>query len=208
MTSARAHIAAVTALLAGCASVDAIPPTRETEKPSVTELASTQNAEPAPVGDTDKPILVDGKRVADGDLVPMPALELACLPAANALTAPLEASALFMTTAEKLLLPVGRLAFVVLERDPARSITDPPPHLCRTIPMGFYVKAPLRRANEPPSRWLVRRIATGLVDDAAALIATSEERNYVAAAPPRVLVDETGALVAIALPVSASKGGS
>jgi hypothetical protein len=151
-------------------------------------------------------LLVDGRPVDDGALLEMPRLELACLPAADSLTAPLVARARFDAAAARASLPVGRLWFIVLARDPARSITDPPPHVCRAIPTGMPLKAPLLRVQEPPRRWLIRRIDQGLVDDAHAIVAASAAQSLTAAAHPRVLVDEQGGLLAVALPVEAEDG--
>jgi hypothetical protein len=147
------------------------------------------------------PIVIDGKNVDDGAFVDMPQLELACMPAADALTDANKARARFDKVAEKLNVPVGRVTFVLLERDPSRSITDPPPRLCWNIPSATALKAPLFREREVAARWLVRRIATNLVDDAGALVHASTEKKLDAIAAPRVIVDDKGALVAVALPV-------
>lgn len=176
-----------------------------TSAPAAAPAAPSPPASPpapaAPPAAGPGPIDVDGRPVEDGALLEMPGLELACLPAADALTAPLAARARYDETAGRLGLPVGRLAFVVLTRDPARSLTDPPPHLCRAIPTAAALKAPFLRTHEPARRWLFRRIGTGLVEDAAALVAASAARQLVAGARPRVLVDDRGGLVAVALPV-------
>lgn len=144
---------------------------------------------------------IDGRTVDDGGVLEMPNLELACLPTPEALTNPSAARARFEDTAGKQNLPIGRLTFVVLVRDPARSITDPPPRFCRAIPTNAAIKAPFFRAHEPARRWLFRRIAKSLVDDANALLAASTAQALTMADAPRVVVDEHGALVAVALPV-------
>lgn len=156
---------------------------------------------PAPASEGAGPIDVDGRPVDDGALLDMPGLELACLPAADALTAPLAARARYDESAGRLGLPVGRLVFVVLVRDPARSITDPPPHLCRAIPTAAALKAPFVRVREPGARWLFRRIASSLVDDARALVEATAAKHLSPVARPRVLLDESGGLLAVALPV-------
>jgi hypothetical protein len=213
--------AALCGLAAGCAGRDAVvrwedvSPAARDPAPSVAVASTTSSpdasdarasaapraAAPAAPAPRTSAIVVDGRPVDDGAIVDMPRLELACLPAADALTAPREARERFLAAAARFELPIGRLTFVVLERDPARSLTDPPPSFCRTIPVGTELRAPLRRQQEPARRWLIRRIATGLVADASALVKTSTEKKLAAAAPPRVLVDDEGALVALALPV-------
>lgn len=187
-----------------------LPPSAPAAAPTATPPPAPPPAPAAPLAAGPGPIDVDGRPVDDGALLEMPGLELACLPAADALTAPLAARARYDETAGRLGLPVGRLAFVVLARDPARSLTDPPPHLCRAIPTAAALKAPFLRAHEPARRWLFRRIGTGLVEDAAALLAASAARQLVAGARPRVLVDDRGGLVAVALPVDGpgEKGGT
>ncbi len=158
----------------------------------------------APV-DADGTILVEGMSVDDGELVDVPALDLACMAAPDALTTPQRARARFDETARKLGVTASSFSFVVLERDPARSVTDPPPHLCRTIASDpDTMKAPLLHMHEPAARWRIKRITANLVDDAAALVRSTKD----GVGPPRVILDDSGALIAVALPVARARGGS
>ena len=156
----------------------------------------------APAPRTSEPVVIEGRAVDPGGLVDVRALELACLSDRAALTDPKGVRARFDDVAGRQLVPVGELSFIVLARDPSQSITDPPPQLCITIASSTMLRAPLIRAREPAGRWLVRRIGTGLVDDAAHLVRDGGERKLAHTAHPRVLVDDNGALVAIALPVT------
>ncbi len=149
---------------------------------------------------------VEGKPVNGAGLVNVRALELACLADAKALTDTKGVRARFDDVAGKQLVPVGELAFVLLERDPARSMTDPPPLLCRTIASSTVLHAPLVRAREPAARWLVKKIEDGLVADAAALVQESATQKLDLSARPRVIVDEHGSFIAIAVPVGAAPG--
>jgi hypothetical protein len=148
-------------------------------------------------------IVIDGHNVDDGALLAMPALELACLPAADSLTQTAKASAHFEAEAEKMAVPLGRLSFILLERDPARSLTDPPPRLCRNIASRTPLKAPLFREKEPAARWLVRRMRANVVVDTAAVLDAALAQQLTASAHPRVVLDPHGALVAVAVPVGA-----
>lgn len=148
-----------------------------------------------------KLIAVGDRNVDDGGVLVMPPLELACLPAPDALTAPSIARARYDELSAKAGLPVGDVVLVLLTRDPSRSLVDPPPHLCRPVPELALFKAPFVRIQEPARRWMFRRIETGVAADTAALLAqvASKER---AAAPPRVIVGKYGALDAVALPLA------
>ena len=152
-------------------------------------------------------IVIDGKAVDDGAIVDVPAMELACLVAADALVDGPKAKARFESMAEKEQVPLGRIGFVRLERDPARSLTDPPPHWCRNVASRSYLKAPLFREHEAAARWLVKRLSAGIAADAATLIAATLTKNLDVTAHPRVLVDDAGVPVAVAVPV-AEKGGT
>lgn len=181
-------------------------------EPAVTPEPPPPAAEPAlvpggtsPASSTDEPT-VEGKPVNPSGLVDVRALELACLADAKALTDTKGVRARFDDVAGKQLVPVGELAFVLLERDPARSMTDPPPLLCRTIASSTVLHAPLVRAREPAARWLVKRIEAGLVADAAALVQQSATQKLELSARPRVIVDEHGSFVAIAVPVGPTSG--
>lgn len=148
------------------------------------------------------PVFIEGHAVDAAGLVDVRALELACLADRAALTDPQAVRARFDDVAGAQLVPVGELAFVLLARDPARSLTDPAPQLCRTIASSTVLRAPLVRTREPAGRWLVRRIAIGLGDDAAQLVRDGAARALAHTAQPRVLIDDAGALVAVALPVA------
>lgn len=151
------------------------------------------------------PMLINGARVEDGALTDVAALELACLADARALVEPARALARLAESGQKVGATLGSFAFVVLERDPARSLTDPPPLACRPLQGGASLQAPLSRKREPAARWLVRRARDGVAADSAALLADCDRRGLVPAGRPRVIVDEAGALVALAVPVT---GGS
>jgi hypothetical protein len=155
---------------------------------------------PVPVTSSGAPVVVDGKRVDDGDVIDMPALELACLADARALTDPARAAARFEEVARRDNVNVGTLRFVRLVRDPARSIVDPPPRLCRALLGPAALKAPLEREREPASRWIVVQLKTTLGDDAARLARIAAERKLSPTATPRVLLDEEGRAVGVALP--------
>ena len=152
-------------------------------------------------------VLIDGHAVDSTGLVLVRALELACLADGSALTDPRAARARFEDIASSQLIPLGELSFVLLTRDPARSITDPAPQLCRTIASHSALRAPLVRAREPARRWLVRRIESGLVDDAARVWHDGKQLALKHTAPPRVLLADTGTLVAVALPVADASTG-
>src|SRR5690606_35865485 len=101
---------------------------------------------------------------------------------------------------------LGAFAFVVLERDPARSLTDPPPRTCRVLEADAPLRAPLLREREPARRWLVRRARGAIPDDASALVRDGAAKNLRPDGRPRLIFDERGALVALALPVAAGEG--
>ena len=168
---------AFTFVVAACAT----PTVAVVEPPTGGETASAVSAspvepvvalpaEPRAIKDA---LVVEGKTVDGAGLVDVRALELACLADSKALTDTKGVRARFDDVAGKQLVPVGQLAFVMLERDPARSMTDPPPLLCRTIASSTVLHAPLVRAREPATRWLVKKIEEGLVADAAALVQQS-----------------------------------
>lgn len=152
------------------------------------------------------PLLVEGHEPDTRGLVDVRALELACLADGAALTHPKAVRERFDDIAGRQLVPVGELMFVLLTRNPAYSMADPPPQLCRTIASSTVLRAPLIRAREPAARWLVRRLAANLVDDTALLVRDGAHRQLAYVAPPRVLVDDAGVLVAVALPVAVAGG--
>ena len=90
---------------------------------------------------------------ADGAIVDMPALELVCIADARALVDPAVARARFDEVTKKAGVTLGAPQFVRLLRDPARSISDPPPRLCRPLTAPAQLKAPLEREREPASRF-------------------------------------------------------
>ena len=190
--------------LAACAGRDELVRWEDVEVAHVTHVTPAPPAVPAPTAaPSSAPVVIEGLSVDAAGLVNVRALELACLADATALIDPPAVRARFDDVAGRQLVPVGELAFVLLARDPADSITDPPPQLCRTIASSTVLRAPLMRAQEPAGRWLVRRIAAGLVDDAAHLVRDAAALGHTA--QPRVLIDDTGALVAVALPVAMAK---
>lgn len=154
----------------------------------------------APVART-AALVVNGATVDDGALVELPALELACLADARALIEPGRVAARVTEQGAKGGVALGPFSFVVLERDPARSLVEPPPRFCRPLQGGAPLVAPLLHHREPAGRWLVRRARSGVVADTAAIVEECRARGLTPSGRPRVLVDEVGALVALALPV-------
>jgi hypothetical protein len=192
-------------LAAGCATtttapVAVAPPPVVVSAPVV---AAPPGTDPGSASEVVAPlaVTVEGKAVDGAGLVDVRALELACLADAKALVDTKGVRARFDDVAGKQLVPVGELAFILLERDPARSMTDPPPLLCRTIASSTVLHAPLVRTREPAARWLVKRIEGGLVVDAAALVQQSAAQKLALSARPRVMIDEHGSFVAVAVPV-------
>lgn len=156
---------------------------------------------PAPVA-TSAALVVNGVPVDDGALVDVPALELACLADARALTEPGRVAARVSEQGTKGGVALGPFSFVVLERDPARSLVEPPPRFCRPLPGAAALVAPLLHHREPAGRWLVRRARAGVVADTAAIVEECRARALTPSGRPRVLVDGAGALVGLALPVA------
>lgn len=182
----------------------AVDPPRPTP-PSVVSAARPPPALPqAPIA-APAALRVAGVIVEDGALAELPALELACLADARALSEPADVLARLDEVGRKVGASLGDFAFVVLERDPAKALTDPPPRACRALQAEASLVAPLTRHREAAARWLVRRAREGVVVDTAALLADCQRRGLTPSARPRVLVDERGALVAVAVPV---QGGS
>ncbi|OGQ22350.1 MAG: hypothetical protein A2138_10510 [Deltaproteobacteria bacterium RBG_16_71_12] len=181
------------------------PPEKAPPERAPPKVASTGGLPRAPIAAA-RTLLVNGTPVDDGALVELPALELACLADARALTEPSRVAARVSEQGEKLGASLGAFAFVVLERDPARSITDPPPRFCRPLERAAVLVAPLLHRSEPAGRWLVRRAKDGVVADAAALVLECRAKGLTPSGRPRALVDADGALVALAIPVGA--GGS
>jgi hypothetical protein len=157
--------------------------------------------EPKPVVVTStSPVTIEGKNVDDGTLVDMPALELVCIADARALTEPTRVQQRFDDVARKENISLGGLQFVRLLRDPARSVVDPPPRLCRTLAAPAELKAPLEREREPASRWIVVQIKTSLSEDAARVALLAQEKNLSPTSTPRVLLDDEGKPVGVAIP--------
>lgn len=162
-------------------------------------------ASPGPLG-AGGTLLVNGSRVDDGAVVEVPALELACLADARALTEPTRVAARVAEHGDKLGASLAAFAFVVIERDPAHSITDPPPRFCRRLQGTATLVAPLLHRSEPATRWLVRRAKAGVVADAAALLEDCRAKGLTPSGRPRALLDDEGALTALAMPVGAGGG--
>lgn len=178
--------------------------------PLAPEPAPTPPAAPSPLP-TPAPVapiavaptmVVNGVPVLDGALVELPALDLACIADVHGLTEPARVLARIAEQGQKIGASLGPFAFVVLERDPARSLTDPPPQLCRALQGTAVLIAPMLHKSEPAGRWLVRRARDGVAADAAALLADCETRGLLPSGRPRVIVDDRGAMVAVAVPVS------
>jgi hypothetical protein len=142
-----------------------------------------------------------GADVRDGAFVDAPALSLACLADPRALTEPALAFGRLEEEAKKLGATLGEPRVVRLVRDPARSLTDPPPRACRPIVEDAVFKAPLSREAEPASRWLVTTSAGRVPDDASRALSRAGAQKLTTTAPPRVIVDENGAILAIVVPV-------
>jgi hypothetical protein len=174
-----------------------------TEKPPAEKPSAEKPAAPAAARGA---LLVNGAAVDDGAVVELPALELACLADARALTEPARVAARVDEQKDKLGATLGTFAFVVLERDPARSLTDPPPRFCRPLTGASALIAPLLHKREPAARWLVRRAKDGVAADAAALVEDCRAKGLVPSGRPRVLLDDAGAITALALPVAAGGG--
>jgi hypothetical protein len=192
---------ALAVLLGACAARDDV--RRRDAEPAAAQTSTPGGA----AAGRAPPVRVEGHEPDAQGLVNVRALELACLADPTALTHPKAVRARFDDLAGRQLVPVGELAFVLLARDPKRSLTEPPPHLCRTIASSTVLRAPLMRAHEPAARWLVRRLAGSLVDDTAFLLRDGAHRELAHTAPPRIIVDDAGVLVAVALPVALAGGG-
>lgn len=187
------------------APVAARPPTEKapTEKAPAEKPPAEKPVAPVAVRG---PVLVNGAAVDDGALIELPALELACLADARALTEPSRVAARVDEQKDKLGATLGTFTFVVLERDPARSLTDPPPRFCRPLQGASALIAPLLHKREPAARWLVRRAKDGVAADAAALVEDCRAKGLTPSGRPRVLLDDAGAITALALPVAAGGG--
>lgn len=186
-------------------SAQATPPTDDAPPlPPVEAPRPPPPLPPAPIA-VPAALRVAGVVVEDGALAELPALDLACIADPRALSEPAQVLTRLDEGGRKLGASLGDFAFVVLERDPAKSLTDPPPRACRTLQADASLVAPLTRHREAAARWLVRRAREGVAADTAALLADCERRGLAPSGRPRVLVDERGALVALAVPVT---GGS
>ena len=102
---------------------------------------------------------------------------------------------------------VAGVAFTRLVRDPARSLVDPPPQACRLLahPLDAAtpVAAPLQLSREPTAAWLTIPVRGDVVQDAAAAVRQAQAQGHVVAGPPRLLLDDAFAPVALAVPVDA-----
>jgi hypothetical protein len=101
---------------------------------------------------------------------------------------------------------LGAPRVVQLVRDPARSLTDPPPHACRPlVTAGAALKAPLVRDRQAAARWFVQHaVVDDALTDAARRVVEGAAAHGTALAPPRALIDDNGAIIGLALPVASS----
>jgi hypothetical protein len=183
--------AALALLVSGCASttlpvVVAAPP----QAPPRIEPAETASAA----------FVLRGIPVVDGARVPMPGLELACLPSEDALVDPKKAHAKLDATALEQGVVLGGPRIVRITRDPRRSLHDPAPRACRPVEETTRLAAPLYREREAPSLWVLVLPRGSVVEDTAHVLREAGKQAVLAV--PRVLLDERGDTLAFAVPVA------
>lgn len=109
-----------------------------------------------------------------------------CLVAADALTAPADALSRWTSAAQAqsvVAVPTA-LAFVVVRSDPARSLQEPPPLLCRSTQRAVAVRSPLLARENTNGAFV--SLQTANIVTAAARIRGTGGREL------RVLVDDRG----------------
>lgn len=212
---------AALALLPGCVTVtrhgfDAPPPQAAPASPASTDAPAASASSSAPASTSvaaepepeapapPPPPTLAGHVVADGAVVPMPALVLACVPAKGGATNPASAQEKLAQVAARQGVSLGGVRVVRLLRDPARSLERPPPRACREMLDGARPTAPLFVEREPETGWLlVEPRSSDVAKEAARLLDESREKRMNGILPPRLVLDEQGRVVALALPVAA-----
>lgn len=181
------------------------------EAPSDAARGSTQGADAVvdltPRGRVTLPG-VQQDSVEDGALVRVDAMTLVCIADARALVDTALVFDRLDEEAQKLGATLGAVRVIRLARDPARSISDPPPRACRSLVKDAPLKAPLSREREPVSTWLVTSSSASVVDDSARAVARVNAGAHKVSGAPRAIVDESGAIHALVIPVDAAPGGS
>jgi hypothetical protein len=146
--------------------------------------------------------------VEDGALVRVDAMTLVCVADARALVDTALVFDRLDEEAQKLGATLGAVRMIWLARDPARSISDPPPRACRTLVKDAPLKAPLSRQHAPKSTWLVTAGSASVLEDSARAVARIHAGAHQVTAPPRAIVDESGTITALVIPVDPAPGGS
>ncbi len=130
----------------------------------------------------------------------VPAFDVACVRAEDALRAPATVDARFQNFAEEQHVALGRVRFVRLEQDPRIHTGRAEPRLCRPVREDAELYAPLFRVREPASTWLVEREQKDVGAAVRVLVERAAKQGAKAAGPPRAVVVR-GEIVAVALPI-------
>ncbi len=174
-----------------------------TTTPTTTTQGSAPPSEPSrEVAAPRAPTTLAGHAIEDGVVIAMPGLVLACVPSKDGVLRPAAAQRKLDDTARQQGVALGELRVVRLLRDPARSIAVPPPRACREMVDAARTTAPLFVEREPECDWLVVAPGKdGVVKDAARLLEKSRAMSRRGSAPPRLVLDEDGRVVGVALPL-------
>jgi hypothetical protein len=141
-------------------------------------------------------------------MVRVQTLLLACLADPRALTDGASAQRRFDDEGSRQAAPLGGPRLIQLLRDPAHSLTEPPPRLCRILDQDVALRAPLMKIREPESMWLITLIDSESMAETAGRSADRSRRGaYAPLSAPRAIVDESGRWLAFAQPVSRTPGG-
>lgn len=173
--------------------------------PPASGAASSAGLELAPRG----PVVLPGfgATVQDGGLFDAGALTLACVADPRALDQPRLAFERLAAEADQVSARLGEGRTVRVGRDPTRSRTDPPPRACRPLlDAPTPLRAPLMRERDEAGSWLVTAVRGPLLEEAARASARMVAAGLTPSAHLRAIIDDSGAIVALAIPVRA--GGS
>ncbi len=193
------HTAADPAPSAPAVEPATVSPTPRAHAVAVAPAPVPAPAPPTPDARVEGDVQFGGHSLVDDGSFRVTALALVCLADPKGLTDTSDSMARLNAAVARAGVTTGDLRLVQFVRDPARSLSDPPPRVCRDVAVRVEVKAPLSVQQERAATWWITLSRDGVVNDTARAVARARLRGLVVVVPPRALLNAQGQVIAIAV---------